>query len=340
MICAREMKIPLDGGDCGGQARSMEQEIKPFGTWGSTLTAQTVAGAARRFSGVQGCGQWIYWSEGRPSEGGRQAIMRVQMAKASRGSQLSALATPGEDVLLAPYSARSKVHEYGGGEFLVDDGVIYFANDADQDIYVLVPGGEPERLTIETTMRFADFARDKKHRRLIAVCERKSEQEPVAGAAGEAGAGAHYPQNLLVSVGLMGAARGKVSVIASGHDFYAAPRLSPDGKHLSWLAWDLPDMPWDQAVLYVADLGETGQLSEPRLVAGGDGAAVFQPQWMADGALIYVSDGTGWANLYGWDGAKSRCLYEAEADFGRPLWQFGMTSYALVEGSVAGKRRE
>ncbi len=285
----------------------MNKQCKPYGTWPSDLSAELVAAGGRRFAGIQGDGAWVYWTEGRPAEQGRQVIMRARPG-----------ANP-EELLPAPYSARSRLHEYGGGEFLVDDGVIYFTNNEDQDLYVLVPGGQPERLTNEPQLRLANCRRDAKRKRLIAVAER-------APPAGE-----QNPQNLLVCIALTGSSRGKVSEVTSGHDFYAAPTLSPDGKQLAWLAWDLPDMPWDQAGLYVANLSGSGQLDEPQLIAGADGSATFQPEWTGGGKLIYVCDKTDWGNLYIWDGESSRAITDLPADFIRPLWQLGMRSYALLD---------
>ena len=96
----------------------------------------------------------------RPEEGGRQVILRA----AAKGGQV-------EELLPAPFSARSRVHEYGGGEFLVAGGVIYFVNDRDQQVYAIEKGAPPRRITNAPRMRFADFAHDAARGRLIAVAE-------------------------------------------------------------------------------------------------------------------------------------------------------------------------
>ncbi len=283
----------------------MAKEFAPYGTWPSDINAAMVAGQSIRFGSLQSSGDWVYWSESRPEEGGRGVIMRGR---------------PGEDwaeLLPAPYSARSRVHEYGGGEFLVAGGRIFFTNDKDQDIYVLEigePGVKPRRLTDEPDMRFADFAHDAKHDRLIAVTERQSQDD--------------YPENLLVSIALGGEGGGAVEALVEGRDFYACPRVNPDGTKLCWMAWDLPDMPWDQASLHVAVLEDGGSLGEAEHIAGGDGVYVFQPEWSRSGDLFFVSDASGWGNLYRWDGESVRPIAPMAAECGRPHWVFGMRSFS------------
>lgn len=277
----------------------------PFGLWPSPLAAETVAGSSRRLGIVQGDGPWVYWVEGRPSEQGRQVIMRAQPG------------TPAQDVLPAPYSARSKVHEYGGGDFRVSGEIVYFVGDADQDIYALRIGEAPERLTKEPRIRFADMIVDAKRQRLIAVAERHpaSDHRP--------------PQNFLAEIKLAGAARGQVRELVTGRDFYAFPRLSPDGGKLAYLAWDLPDMPWDQSRLLVAEIRADGTAGAAQLIAGGEGVAAMQPTWTADGALVFVTDATGWGNLAAWRDGAVHPLAARAAEFGSPMWTLGTQTYAI-----------
>src|SRR5262245_9803863 len=194
----------------------------PFGIWPSPLTPQAVAKGSRRFGSIQAEGDAIYWSESRPEQGGRQVILRARNGKV-------------DEVLPAPFSARSRVHEYGGGEFLVVGETIYFVNDKDQQIYTLQAGARPRRITDASSMRFADFAMDAPRRRLIAVAETHAR-----------GARHALPRNALVAIPLSRKG-GQVTELAAGRDFYASPRLSPDGRQLAFLVWDLPDMPWDSA---------------------------------------------------------------------------------------------
>lgn len=286
----------------------MTPPIRPYGTWPSPLSAEMVAGQSLRFGTLQGDRDYVYWSESRPREQGRSVLMRARAG-----------AEP-EELLPAPYSARSRVHEYGGGEFLADGDTVYFVNDADQDLYVLTPGAAPERLTEIAGIRFADMSVDRAGGWLAAVAERH----------GNDGDGSH-PENLLAAVPLGKGTQSKVQPLAQGRDFYAAPRFSPDGRTLAWLAWDLPHMPWEAAALYVAP-HEGGRLGPARHVAGGDGSAVFQPEWAADGTLRFVWDETGWGNLAAWDGSQLHTLTDWEQELARPLWVFGMRAYAELEG--------
>ena len=279
----------------------------PYGTWPSPITPQLAARASRRFGCVQAVGGAVYWSESRPDEGGRQVIVRAAKGDAA-------------DVLPPPFSARSRVHEYGGGEFLVAGETIYFVNDKDQQAYRLEQGGPPERITNAPGTRLADFAYDAARRRLIAVAEIHAASK----------SGAHdLPRNLLCTITLDGRA-GEVAELATGHDFYASPRLSSDGRRLAFLAWDLPDMPWDGAALYLASVSDDGRLGRPAKITGGDGGAVFQPEWGPDGSLNFVSDRTGWGQLYRWHNGRATRVHGARgADLMRPQWVFGSRSYAI-----------
>ena len=286
----------------------MEKDSFAFGHWPSPITAESVAGSALRFGRVQVVDCAVYWSEGRPSEKGRTPIMRWT---AEDGVA---------ELLPLPYSARSRVHEYGGGEFLVAGGVLYFVNDADQDVHAadLSGGAKPSisRLTNIANTQFADFAWDASRNRLIAV--------------GETHGPAALPENALWHVPLGEAAKGPCLAL-QGRDFYATPRISPDGNRLAFLAWDLPNMPWDAAQLFVTDIAEDGSLSEPVRIAGGDGSACFQPEWSDDGALYFVWDAVGQGNLYCWskDGQPEQVTH-LEGDLSMPLWSLNAASYALL----------
>lgn len=287
-------------------ARPVQKINAPFGHWPSPISAQDLTRGARRFGHAQGCGPHVYWSEGRPEDKGRQVIVR---------------SSPGgmpEDMLPPPFSARSKVHEYGGGEFLVADGTIYFVNSDDQDVWHLQPGGKPQRLTSAPEFRFADMALDTGRGRLLAIAERQS--------SGDAGG---QPENLIVSIDLAGAARGQPTDLVTGHDFFAFPCLSPDGRRLAYLAWDLPDMPWDQSALFVAAVKADGALGRPQRIAGGKGVAAMQPAWLDDGRLLFLSDASGFGNLMLWDGATVRALTRLKAELGMPMWNLGNRSFAI-----------
>ncbi|WP_137391716.1 S9 family peptidase [Rhodoligotrophos defluvii] len=278
-----------------------------FGTWPSPVTADMVAGRALRFGMVQAEGETLYWTESRPQENGRMTVMRSRMG------------APPRDMTPAPYSARSRVHEYGGGEFLTVNGAVYFSNGEDHNIYVGTVGGVVPLTTVKY-YRFADFTYDRWRRRLIAVAERHG------------GTTMAEPKNLLVEIPLDGRSRGYVTSIIDGADFYASPRVSRDGRRLAWVEWDLPGMPWDESRLMVAELEGNGRLGTVVHVAGGSGSCVFQPEWGSDGMLYFVDDRTGWGNLYAWDGEQIFPLAPREGEFGLPLWSLGARTYAEING--------
>jgi dipeptidyl aminopeptidase/acylaminoacyl peptidase len=298
----------LDHGRFSRYIGSMTRQSRTFGTWTSKISAEMAAGKTLRFGGVCVDDRYLYWSEGRPEEGGRCAIMR-----AGPDRKL-------EEVLGAPWSARSRVHEYGGGEFTVRRGRTWFVEAGSQDLYSIDPGHDPVRLTDAPDMRFADIVVDERKTRLICVAERHAPHSASEHA---------YPDNLIVSVSFGGKGPSEPRALMEGHDFYAAPCLSPDGRSLAFLAWDLPFMPWDAAALYVASLGDDGSVRDFEKIAGGPGNAVFQPQWNDDGKLLFVADRDGWGNLHEWSGGAIRVIAVRDADLMRPLWVFGMRSYAL-----------
>lgn len=293
-----------------------DPEIYRFGFWPSPISAGSVAQGALRFGRVQVADGAVYWSEGRPAEKGRTQIMRWSEARGL------------SELLLLPFSARSKVHEYGGGEFLVSGGVLYFVNDADQDVYAVdisavdASEGIPSirRLTERPDTRFADMAFDRKRGRLIVVGERHDIF------------GHKLPENALWIIPATGA-NPSANTAVKGRDFYASPRLNPDCNKLAYLAWDLPDMPWDSAALYVTELMEDGQLGETIHVAGGAGMACFQPEWGKDGALYFVCDTGASSNLFRWfPGASPVQLTHLDAELSRGLWSFNAASYAFGPG--------
>jgi len=284
----------------------MTSTSQPYGTWRSPVSAKAVAGKSLRFGALQAQGKFLYWSESRPDEGGRGVIMRAGPDGVA------------EDVLPLPFSARSKVHEYGGGEYLVADGRVYFIDADTQDIHVIASGGPVQRLTSEAGTRFADMTYDATRARLIAVAEHH-------------GKGAHSPENYLAAVALGGSGEERSETIARGQDFYASPRVSPDGRTLAWLAWDLPNMPWESAALYVADIAQDGSLANQRRIAGSDGSAVFQPAWSGHGKLYFVWDKNGYGMLYSWDGTSIAEILDHKGELMRPHWVFGMQSYAVLD---------
>jgi len=280
----------------------MSKRIAPYGSWRSPITARLLVADAVGLGAIHADGDELYWTESRPSEGGRNALVRR-----STDGRIA-------DLLPAPWSARSRVHEYGGGAFVADAGEVFFVDDREQCVRVLAPSAAtPRALTTVGTRRFADLVVDRARARLLAVCEDTAARPE--------------PESSLVAIALDG---GDVVTLASGYDFYASPRLSPDGSRLAWLAWRHPSMPWDETELWVAELDTDGRPSAARRVAGGNGVSIFQPEWSPDGILYCVSDQSGWWNLYRLDGDAIAPLCPMEAEFGLPQWAFGMTTYAFA----------
>jgi dipeptidyl aminopeptidase/acylaminoacyl peptidase len=256
-----------------------------------------------------------WWLEGRPQEGGRVVLMKAEAG----GEPL--------EVTPAAFNLRTMVHEYGGGAYCIHEGTVFFSNFEDQRLYRQVPGAAPEPITppLEGKRhRYADGRVTADGLLWIGVRERHE--------------GRGLPSevvNELVAVPTDGSAEARV--IAGGRDFYAAPRISPDGRKLSFLAWDLPWMPWDGCELFVADLGEEGTLGTPTHVAGRDGEeSIWQPEWSPAGDLVFASDRSGWWNLERVRDDDREVLYAAEAEFGYPAWSLGTRSFAFLEdGRIA-----
>jgi len=290
----------------------VQVQIAPYGSWKSPISADLIVAGTIGLGQIALDGGDVYWSEGRPFEAGRSAIVR----RKPDGNIA--------DVTPTPFNVRTRVHEYGGGAFTVQDGTIYFSNFADQRLYKQTPNSEPQPLTPVANRRYADTAIDRQRGRLICVCEDHTD-------GGE-------PVNTVVSIDLHKSE--DVQVLVSGSDFYSSPRLSPDNSQLAWLSWNHPNMPWDGTQLWVAQINADGSLGEAECIAGGVNESVFQPEWSPDGVLYFVSDRTGWWNLYRWLPAQSEgglggveSLYAMDAEFGLPHWVFGMSTYGFESAS-------
>ena len=284
---------------------SADKTIIPFGAWPSPITADMLTAQAVGLGGPKADGDTRYWTEFRASEGGRMRLVR------QRGDGNPEPITPSE------MNVRSGVHEYGGGAWDVRDGVIVVSNYADNRLYRVDGGEQPRPITPDTRdWRYADLLLDPARGRIFAVREDHSmpDAEPV---------------NTLVVLDLDGPNDDGGAVILSGSDFVASPALSHDGDQLAWLQWDHPNMPWDGCELWKSDIGENNELTTIRLVAGGPRESIFQPRWAANGDLVFVSDRSGWWNLYraypGRDDIDALCPMEAE--FGLPQWVFGMSTW-------------
>ena len=292
--------------------------VAPYGSWRSQVRVEDVVADVIVLGEPWIDGDDVYWLEGRPLEGGRRVLVR-----ASADGSTTELTPP-------PFNVRDRVHEYGGGSYVVTGGTVVFSNFADSRLYRLDPGAEePVAITPEGPWRYADVRADPDRRRFYAVREDHS-----------AGDDHTRVVNTIVALPLDG---GTPTILVSGTDFVAAPRLSPDGTQLAWLEWDHPDMPWDATRLRFAPVLHDGTLGEPALAAGGPDESIVQPEWSPDGTLHLVSDRSGWWNLYRLvEGPRLEPLAPMEAEFADPPWLFGRSSYGfLPDGSIiAAVRRE
>ena len=245
----------------------------------------------------------MWWTESRPAESGRNALV-----------------CNGRD-LWTPVSVRTRVHSYGGGAWWPDgaDGV-YACDDADGRLWRLSADGEPRPVSPEPAFahgwRYADGRADGDG----TVCVRE-DHHAVRSADHEEGS--QEAINQLVR--LSGDGSAEPEIVATGADFYAWPRPSPDGRRMACVQWNHPNMPWDRTELWV----------DGQCAVSGIGSVV-DPQWAPDGRLYVVSDHNGWWNLYRLEKDDLVPVLETDAEMHRPAWVFDDPSYAVCDdGTVA-----
>ncbi len=312
----------MDGTEAVGETESTPDPATAFGWWPSRWSAsRTAAGKVSR-SGLQADGGSVYWCESRPEDGGVQVVVR-----AVAGS-------PPVDVSPAGVSVRSRVHEYGGGDAWAEAGTLYYVDQSDQQwhaVEVGATGTDPRVLSASDpaegadgwTTRYADGRVTPSGSWLVSVEERHrgpATDHRLVALALDAPTGPTPPV-----------------LLVDQWDFVAAPRPSPDGRWLAWVAWDHPAMPWDRSSLWLARLEESADgltVLGPHRVAGGE-SSVGQPRWGRDGSLFFVDDRTGWWLPYrlaeadvGRPGAEPRALVALEAEFHGPDWVLGQSTMA------------
>lgn len=287
----------------------MAKTRAPYGSWRSPISTEMLISKAVRLGGVQVEGDTIYWTEERPFENGRTAVVR----RAPDGKTM--------DVTPKGMNARTMVHEYGGVSYLAVGEAVFFTEFSDQRLYRSEEGKTPRPITKDGPYRFAELTYDRGRGRLLAVREDHTVDVPARVV------------NTLVSIPLDGASE-VGEVIVAGGDFYSSPRLSSDGRHLAWITWNHPNMPWDDTQLWVGTLDRGGHVMEAVLVAGGPGESVLEPDWSPEGDLHFVSDRSGYWNLYRWDGRETTALLPRDADFGNPAWRLGGSLYAFAWGGL------
>ncbi len=284
----------------------------PYGTWRSEITGELAAASLISFDEITTLDGSLYWLELRPTEKGRSVLVKN---------------TSGEihDLIPRGYSARTRIHEYGGGSYCIGNSKAWFVNHSDQNIYsadvvkigtpVLVRGGDESE-------RFGDLTYDHIHNRLIAIRENHSIMPETL--------------NELVSVSCV---NGSVTTLHSGHDFYASPRISMDGSRLAFIAWDHPNMPWDGTQLYVCELDKNGLVCREAVIAGGLYESIVQPEWLDSKRLLYLSDQSGYWNFFSYDDSGVRAITEDEAEYGGPMWTCRSQYYAPLDNNYVAAVR-
>ncbi len=276
--------------------------VAPYGSWASPISIDLVLKAGIVLTMPRWDGSDLYWLEQRPLEGGRLAVVRRS------GGVISTVTADG-------FNARTRVHEYGGGSYAVAGGTVWFTNYDDQRLYRQERDESPQPITPDADIRHADMEVDPRRNLLYSVREDHTLGGPEA-------------VNSLVAVDAQG--RRDAVTIAAGNDFYSSPRLSADGNRLAWLTWNHPNMPWNTTELWVGELEPGGGVRSARAVAGGRSEAILDPRWGPNGELYFVSDRSGWWNLYRATVKGDEPIARRDAEFGGPQWQLGKRYYGVA----------
>ncbi|HEX2627147.1 MAG TPA: prolyl oligopeptidase family serine peptidase [Candidatus Limnocylindrales bacterium] len=285
--------------------------VAAFGSWASPFKIERLVDRVVFLTEPRGKDGVRWWLEGRPEEGGRQVLFRRD--------------PDGTLIRLTPegFNARSRVHEYGGAASLISGDLIVVSDFVTGRLNKVVAPGQVVPFTPEKLWRYADAVHDTARNRLIAVRE---DHEPEFVAKHEEWG------NDLVAIDLD---TGAITVLAEGADFYAAPRLSPDGTTLAWLEWHHPNMPWDGTELFQAQFESDGSLGPRLLVAGSRQDWISQPRWSPDGILHFAAEPHGWMNIFRFANGEIETVTDFEAEFVGPDWQFGYATYEfMADGSI------
>ena len=276
-----------------------------FGSWESTITTDLILNNSVSLGEISLFGDDIYWVEMRANEGGRYVVVKQTID----GKKT--------DAIPSGYNARTRVHEYGGGSYLVTNRGVVFSNFDDQSLYLVDANNVCKKLTIQEDCRYADIIYDKYRERLICIREDHSERAKEAVSS-------------IIAVSLLES--GNEIILQCGADFYSNPRLSNDGQKLCWISWFHPNMPWDNTSLFTSEINDVGQIGKASLVAGGDiNESVCQPSWSFDDILYFISDKNNWWNLYRLGENGIECIIKLDAEFAVPQWSFRESNYDFID---------
>lgn len=276
----------------------------PYGTWASPIAPADLTAAVVGLDRGVVDGDRVLWTEAHPEQGGRVSLW------CSRSGQDPVDLTPDDNV-------RNAINEYGGGAWAAAAGLVVYSTAPAGDLYLLSPAGR-QLLAPGGDHRYGCLALHPERRLVLAVREDHSPD----GACLQS----------LVSLDLDASNPDGGKVLVSGADFYASPALRADGL-LAWVEWQLPGMPWDATRLLVAPLGHPELAVQ---VAGGPCEAAVHPAWSATGALVYLSDESGYWNFHSWDGDRSRQLHRHPWDFCQPMWVPEPPPFTLLDDGRIG----
>ena len=284
-----------------------------YGSWTSPVTIDMLTVSSVGLAAPTLAGDDLYWLESHAEQGGRVGLWR----RAGDGTVT--------ELSPAPFNVRSRVHEYGGGEYGVSAGVVVFSSFADGRVYRVEGTSEPRPLTRAGDYRYADLQPHPERGIVLAVREDHT--------------GTGEPVNTIVAIDLDAAADTVGTVLCAGADFYSTPRLASDGW-LAWTEWNHPNMPWDATRIRIGRLSGAA-VTDVADIAGGAAESAVQPRWLGDGRLLFVSDRTDWWNIYLWEQGLTRPLCEVAGEFADPQWVFGQNPYAVIDdGSLLVTCRE
>jgi dipeptidyl aminopeptidase/acylaminoacyl peptidase len=279
-----------------------------YGSWISPITANKIVSGSVKLINIRCDNKKIYWDEVRANEKGRTQLLSIDNKKEIK------------EILTSDYNSRSKVNEYGGCSFSVRNNFFFFINFSDQRIYTISDNNEIIPITsISDNKRYIDIEIDEQREVIYCVQEEHTKNEVI---------------HRLIQIDLNNKAKEKV--IAEGYDFYSSVKLSPDGKRLCFICYNLPNMPWDGTDLFLCDLNDKGEITNKKKIAGGKDESICQPKWSKDGSLFFISDRTNWWNLYRYKNDLLENVFPVEAEIGYPDWIFGISTYCFV----GDKKRE
>jgi acetyl esterase/lipase len=288
--------------------------IADYGNWPSPITPSSLVEGVRGIGSLQYDSGFVYWLESRPEEAGRQTIMRWHQDSGV------------EEILPAPFNARSRVHEYGGTSYAVYGNVIWFSHFDDQRLYRIIPGSDPQPITAESSvnsaLRFAACTPDISRNRLICVREdHRAEGEP---------------RNELVAVSMDGSDQ-QGEILFTQSDFVSAPQLSSDGLSIAFVSWSHPNMPWDNTTLWSANFQQDGSLCNLTQHNVDTQESVIDPKWSDSGELYALTDRSNWWSLHRVSGNKFETVahHENDVEIGGPMWTLGTSYYDFIDGNSA-----